>query len=129
MKHLLGSLFAISVASVAAITATSAFLDSPMNIGPASNTPGNPPGQSAPAPADKGAPTEAGSKPGSAAEIPEATPKGAATPATPDAAKPAAEGEKPDEDDKDPYEGIAPEELPPDLQYDADSSVSFPTNI
>ena len=39
------------------------------------------------------------------------------------------EGEKPDEDDKDPYEGIAPEELPPDLQYDADSSVSFPTNI
>ena len=43
--------------------------------------------------------------------------------------KPAAEGDKPDEDDKDPYEGIAPEELPPDLQYDADSSVSFPTNI
>jgi hypothetical protein len=31
-------------------------------------------------------------------------------------------------EDKDPYEGIAPEELPPDLQYDADSSVSFPTN-
>ena len=34
-----------------------------------------------------------------------------------------------DEADKDPYEGIAPEELPPDLQYSADSSVSFPTNI
>ena len=46
----------------------------------------------------------------------------------PDAGKPAAEGEKPDEDDKDPYEGINPEELPPDLQYDADASVSFPTN-
>ena len=26
-------------------------------------------------------------------------------------------------------EGIAEEELPPDLQYSADSSVSFPTNI
>ena len=34
-----------------------------------------------------------------------------------------------EEADKDPYEGIAPEELPPDLQYSADSSVSFPTNI
>ena len=31
--------------------------------------------------------------------------------------------------DEDPYEGIAPEDLPPDLQYGADSSVSFPTNI
>ena len=34
-----------------------------------------------------------------------------------------------DDTDKDPYEGIAPEELPPDMQYSADSSVSFPTNI
>ena len=126
MKHLLGSLFAIGVASVAAIAATSAFLNSPMNIGPASNSPANPPGQSAPAPEDKTAPPEAGSAPKSGGAIPEATPRGAATP---DAAKPAAEGEKPDEDDKDPYEGIAPDELPPDLQYDADSSVSFPTNI
>jgi len=128
MKHLLGSLLAISVASVAAITATSAFLNSPLNIGAATPASGNPPGQSAPAPSteDKSAPPEAGTKPGSAGSVPEATPRGAATP---DAAKPAAEGEKPDEDDKDPYEGIAPEELPPDLQYDADSSVSFPTNI
>ncbi len=36
--------------------------------------------------------------------------------------------ETPEDSDKDPYEGIAPEDLPPDLQYDADSSVSFPTN-
>jgi hypothetical protein len=34
-----------------------------------------------------------------------------------------------DDTDKDPYEGIAPEELPPDMQYSADSSVSFPDNI
>ena len=34
-----------------------------------------------------------------------------------------------EEADKDPYEGIPEEELPPDLQYSADSSVSFPTNI
>ena len=53
--------------------------------------------------------------------------KGSAT-GEPAAAKPAAEGENPDESDKDPYEGIAPEDLPPDLQYDADASVSFPTN-
>ena len=46
--------------------------------------------------------------------------------APPPAAPQAGEAE---EDDKDPYEGIAPEELPPDLQYSADSSVSFPTNI
>ena len=56
------------------------------------------------------------------------------TPATPaDGAKPAASGEPgatgEEEADKDPYEGIAEEELPPDLQYSADSSVSFPTNI
>ena len=128
MKHFFVSLFAIGVAGVAAIAATSAYLNSPLNIGPATNAPGNPPGQSAPAPAaeDPSAPPEAGTKPGSGAAIPEATPRGAATP---DAAKPAAEGENPDEEDKDPYEGIAPEELPPDLQYDADSSVSFPTNI
>ena len=89
----------------------------------------NPPGQTAPpppAPADKSATPEAGAKPATGG-VPDATPKGAGAPET--GAKPTAEGEKPDEDDKDPYEGIAPEELPPDLQYDADSSVSFPTNI
>ena len=45
---------------------------------------------------------------------------------TPAPAKPP--GAEEEGEDKDPYEGIAPEDLPPDLQYDADSSVSFPTN-
>ena len=49
-------------------------------------------------------------------------------PSKPSDGKPPAEGETPAEPDKDPYEGIAPEDLPPDLQYDADASVSFPTN-
>jgi hypothetical protein len=130
MKHVIGSLFAIGVAGVAAIAATSAYLNSPLNIGPASNTPAaNPPGQTAPpptAPEDKTATPEAGTKPAPGG-VPDATPRGAGTPDS--TAKPPAEGEKADEEDKDPYEGIAPEELPPDLQYDADSSVSFPTNI
>ena len=60
MKHLLGSLFAIGVAGVAAIAATSAFLNALMNIGPATGTAANPPGQSVPAPADKTAAPEAG---------------------------------------------------------------------
>ena len=72
---------------------------------------------------------------------PAATPDAASKPATPDASKPGtaapARGRLPvraakkeeEEADADPYEGIAPEELPPDLQYSADSSVSFPTNI
>jgi hypothetical protein len=48
----------------------------------------------------------------------------------PEAGKPAgAPGDDEIVADEDPYEGIAPEDLPPDLQYDADSSVSFPTNI
>jgi hypothetical protein len=41
-------------------------------------------------------------------------------------------GANPEDEDKsspDPYEGIAPEDLPPDLQFNADDSVSFPTNI
>ena len=52
--------------------------------------------------------------------------KGGAEPAAGQA--PPADGETPETPDSDPYEGIAPEELPPDLQYDADASVSFPTN-
>lgn len=131
MKHLIGSLFAIVLAGVAAVAATTAFLNSPLNIGPASTTPAatSPDGQTEP-PAesgDKTAAPESGPKPATPAGTPSATP---GTAGVPDAAgKPAAEADKPEEDDKDPYEGIAPEELPPDLQYDADSSVSFPTNI
>ena len=130
MKHVVGSLFAIGVAGVAAIAATSAYLNSQQNIGPASNTPAtNPPGQTPPppnAPDDKTTTPEAGTKPAPGG-TPDAKPRGAGTPDA--ASKPPAEGDKLDEDDKDPYEGIAPDELPPDLQYDADSSVSFPTNI
>ena len=69
---------------------------------------------------------ETGAKPAPGG-TPDAKPRGAGTPDG--ASKSPAEGDKSDEDDKDPYEGIAPDELPPDLQYDADSSVSFPTNI
>ena len=131
MKHFIGSLFAIGLAGVAAIAATTAFLNSSLNIGPAATTPAttSPSGQPAP-PAestDKTAAPEGEAKPATPAGTPDATPGAAGAPDA--TGKPAAEGEKAEEDDKDPYEGIAPEELPPDLQYDADSSVSFPTNI
>jgi hypothetical protein len=132
MKHLLGSLFAIGVAGIAAVAATTAMLNSPHRLGPAQGsapTTVTPPGQTPP-PAEPGSkPTapEGGAKPAPAG-TPEAPPP---DPTNKDAGdtKPAAEGETPAEDDKDPYEGVAPEDLPPDLQYDADASVSFPTNI
>ena len=126
MRHLLGSLFAIGVASIAAIAATTALLNAPVRVGPAAATTA---GTTAP----PGAPLAPDAPPGTTEAGKPATPGG-----TPDAAKPASSttsgagataGEKPEEDDQDPYEGIAPEELPPDLQYSADSSVSFPTNI
>ena len=129
MRHLVLTIVAIGIAGVAAVAATTAMLNAPLRIGPATS--------STPAPAQPGqtpAPAEGGAKPASK-EIPDAPPpKGAepqpATPASaePAAAKPAAEGETPEDPDKDHYEGIAPEDLPPDLQYDADASVSFPTN-
>jgi hypothetical protein len=126
MRHLVLTLIAIGIAGVAAIAATTAMLNAPLRIGPAaSSTPtASQPGQSQ-------APVEG--KPATK-EIPDApSPKGAAPqPAAPAGADPAAkapaEGETPVDPDKDPYEGISPEELPPDLQYDADASVSFPTN-
>jgi hypothetical protein len=128
MRHLIGTVLAISIAGVAAIAATTALLNTPMRIGPAA-------GQTAPA--------AEGSKPATG-EIPDAPPpKGTGSPEDPApksaegastepdggaAATPKAEGETAEESDTDPYEGIAPEDLPPDLQYDADASVSFPTN-
>jgi hypothetical protein len=140
MKHVLFTLFAISLAGVAAIAATTAMLNTPVhNIGaptPDKKPDGNAPTPTTPAP-DTPAPTD--KKPASIPDAdkplpggtskPAAEPAGGAKPAgdsTAGAAKPA----NPDDDkeDKDPYEGIAPEDLPPDLQYDADSSVSFPTN-
>ena len=127
MQKLLGSVLAIGVAGVAAIAATTAMLNTPHRIGPAAvNTTNVAPAQDPAAPASAPPAVPDSGKP--------ATPG-----ATPDAAKPAtaAGGAAPGKDaaneeegeDKDPYEGIAPEELPPDLQYNADSSVSFPTNI
>jgi hypothetical protein len=125
MRHLIGSLFAICLAGVAAIAATTALLNTPLHIGPtpaAETTPTVvPPPVDAPvpAPASGNAPVEPGG----------ATPAPAGAP---DAASPAgspATDSSADEPDRDPYEGVAPEDLPPDLQYNADSSVSFPTNI
>lgn len=132
MKNILFTLFSIGLAGIAAIAATSAFLNTPVrsqrttdvilknSIGPPAAE--NKPGASPPASSETPAP---------APSTPPATPPAGNTGA------PAAEGAKPaapagaeePESDEDPYEGIAPEELPPDLQYDADSSVSFPTNI
>ena|SRR5689334_11511030 len=127
MRHLVLTLIAISIAGIAAVAATTAMLNAPMRIGPATSS-ANAPAQSGQGPA-----------PAPSKEIPDAPPpKGAAPPTSgpPEAAKPGATpaaGQAPAADtpatpDADPYEGIAPEELPPDLQYDADASVSFPTN-
>jgi hypothetical protein len=127
MRHLVLTLIAIGIAGIAAVAATTAMLNSPMRLGPAAS--------STPNPAQSGQNQAPVSK-----EIPEAPPpKGAAPqPATPQASAPAGAepagakappgSETPESPDKDPYEGIAPEDLPPDLQYDADASVSFPTN-
>jgi hypothetical protein len=130
MKHFLGSLFAIGLAGVAAIAATTAFLNAPLNIGAQTSTPAtNAPAAETPptGSADKTAAPEGDAKPAPPAGSADTKAPTAGAPGTAD--KPAGDADKPEEDDKDPYEGIAPEELPPDLQYDADSSVSFPTNI
>ena len=124
MRHMWFSLFAIGVAAVAAMTATTALLNTPVRRAPAEVTQNVQP-QDAPAPASTPA-TPSTSAPATPAKPGAAAPEGA---------KPAAGSDKKagadadDDADKDPYEGIAPEELPPDMQYSADSSVSFPTNI
>jgi hypothetical protein len=129
MKNVLLSLLAIGIAGVAAIAATTAMLNSPVRpayIGaPKSDAPADPNKPPAPSSTPPSVPSP-GPSPGPA-------PGPAPAPSTGDdvggAARPAgAEGAEP-EADKDPYEGVAPEELPPDLQYDADANVSFPTNI
>jgi hypothetical protein len=126
MRNLLFSVFAIGVAAVAAMTATTAMLNTPVHPAAEVMTQNMQAGQPPAAPAENKPATAPGG------------PAAASTPAgAPEVAKPAP-GAAPntdtkaaddDEADKDPYEGIAPEELPPDLQYSADSSVSFPTNI
>ena len=131
MRHLVLTLIAISIAGIAAVAATTAMLNAPTRMSPAVGN-GNSPAQTG----------QAAALGQSSKEIPEAPPpKGAAPPTSGPAeaakpgeepaagqAPPAGEGES-ETPDSDPYEGIAPEELPPDLQYDADASVSFPTNI
>jgi len=127
MRHLVLTFVAVGIAGVAAIAATTAMLNAPMGIGPAAGT--TAPAQPGQAPAP--APTK---------ETPDAPPPKDAAPPTsapststpaegePAGAKAIPGGETTEDPDKDPYEGIAPEDLPPDLQYDADASVSFPTN-
>jgi len=122
MRHLWFSLFAIGVAAVAAMTATTALLNTPVRQQPAVVTQNAQP-QEAPAPPASGKPAAPEESEPAAAGKPQAAPADSAKAGGADAAKPDEEA------DKDPYEGIAPEELPPDLQYSADSSVSFPTNI
>jgi hypothetical protein len=127
MRNLFFSLFAISVAAVASMMATTAMINAPVRQ--ASAPVANQLAQAEPPPGGENAPAtpEVVSTPGPGAAVPDAPPPaGAEGAATPDAKTPGASDE---EGDKDPYEGIAAEELPPDLQYSADSSVSFPTNI
>ena len=124
MRNLFLTLFAVSVAAVAAMTATTAMLNAPVRkmpdamVSALTQAEPAPPGQTGGAPAGSNTPATPGTPPAAGA-----TPEGGAT--TDAKAAPTDEAEA----DKDPYEGIAPEELPPDLQYSADSSVSFPTNI
>jgi hypothetical protein len=123
MRHFLGSLLAIAVAGVAAIAATSAFLDAPVHTTSVAAIPVNAADPATP-------PTTAAPPAGSTDSTKPATadaPAGGT--AAPVGTEPGKDAGKEDEPDADPYEGIAPEELPPDLQYSADSSVSFPTNI
>jgi hypothetical protein len=126
MKHLFFSLFAIGVAAVAAMTATTAMLNAPHHsVPPAIMTASAQPEAAALAPDSKPATSENAppATPGATADHGAKPANGAAT------GKAGGDKDKDEDTDKDPYEGIAPEELPPDLQYSADSSVSFPTNI
>lgn len=128
MRNVFFTLFAIGLAGIAAMAATTAVLNAPVRpayIGPPpkSEQPAapeaNPPATSEPAPA-----SEPGAPPASPAPPDSSLPSPAAGSSAP--VDGAAVDDEPDED---PYGDIAEEELPPDLQYDADSSVSFPTNI
>ena len=124
MRHIIFSLFAIALAAFAAIAATTAMLNAPVRTSGrrrrrttarVSTPPAPPP---APPPGDNPhRPSPANPR------------RRRRTHRQSDAGQPgaaAADGKEDETADKDPYEGIAPEELPPDLQYSADSSVSFP---
>jgi hypothetical protein len=127
MRHLLFTVFAIGVAAVAAMTATTAMLNTPVHPAAEVMTRNMQAEQPPAPPSDKPA-----TAPGGPPATPGAAPAGAkpASGAAPNTGSKDTKDAADDEDtDKDPYEGIAPEELPPDMQYSADSSVSFPTNI
>ena len=136
-KNLLFSVFAVVLAGIAAMAATTAYLNAPER-----------PQQRDTAAAiratmermaiEKRAAEAAHALQGAGTATPDATPAPAKdAPAQKPAAAGPANASAPanatdtaeEEADKDPYEGLDPEELPPDLQYNADSSVSFPTNI
>ena len=126
MRNILFSLFAIGVAATAAMMATTAMLNAPHRDSIVENTANVAPAQDPAAPAETKPAVPPSGKPATPGSTPDAG-KPATSAGT---AQPGADADKADEgEDKDPYEGIAPEELPPDLQYNADSSVSFPTNI
>ena len=128
MRHTILSLFAIALAAVAAIAATTAMLNSPVHtstvaaISVNAQEPATPPTTAAPPASDAAKPDA--SKPDAAKPA-----GGAAAPGTAQGKDQGKDTKDADEADEDPYAGISPEELPPDLQYSADSSVSFPTNI
>jgi hypothetical protein len=129
MRNLLFSLFAIGVAAVAAMTATTAMLNTPVHPATEVMTQNMQAEQPPAAPAEGKPATSPGGPAGTPAPAPEtAKPAPGGAPGAAPNTDTKAAGED-DDVDKDPYEGIAPEELPPDLQYSADSSVSFPTNI
>src|SRR5688572_10281380 len=91
-------------------------VDAPLNI----DAPAPPPGAPSTATGNTPPPADAPAKPGDTAG-------GTAT--SPAAGTPGANPEDEDKSSPDVYEGIPPEELPPDLEFNADDSVSFPTNI
>lgn len=122
MRNVFFSLFAIGLAGIAAMAATTAVLNAPVrpsHIGP--------PKSEQPAVPESTSPTTAEPAPAPSADPPTAT-----SPSAPAESPVAVDGAAVPEEvepDQDPYGDVAEEELPPDLQYDADSSVSFPTNI
>jgi len=128
MRNLLFSLFAIGVAAVAAMTATTALLNTPVHPATDVMTQNMQAEQAPAAPSEKPA-TAPGGPPASPGATPPAAEKPASGAAPNADTKDTKDAAGEEDTDKDPYEGIAPEELPPDLQYSADSSVSFPTNI
>ena len=96
MRHLVLTIIAIAIAGVAAVAATTAMLNAPLRIGPATGSTPTPaqPGQT-PAPASKEIPD---APPPKGAEPQPATPAGAEPAgAEPADAKPPAEGETPEE--------------------------------